>query len=515
MAVPISVGDAILLSRIAYNLGKAFTSGRKSAPAEFTEIQDLLYTLSGALKLLARDLPDHAVGKGQRSSEQGTEEINEEDALLSQMIVSCRTTLSYLNVLVEKYMDLDTNATHQSNERHWKDEIRKNWKKILWTKEGGDISKLKVTLSAHINGLNLAVGAINKKHGVAIRDDIGIVRSQLGDICAWFQQNLEGTQVSSVSKAPQQQRGTTNDGTLTFTVSIHKLPGKEHLRLHCPRASFRVGWLDSSDLYQRTTSIFECHCDQLPGRRSHLEELHITLSPSSLLVHLAQSSGRQWQMSAAAKILPNRSNYVYISDVEPSRISEFEEQASILAICQAKAYLERGRSSGLVSIQLYMTDEGIVSILDSKTEVHAEADEEESCRITFRVGEQRFVVAANSVYSILHYKSLSESIVRAMTDIARASSVIIHQPTAEFVFQRFRGRATFLDEMDTQYYISFHHDTHIELGENHRTVKLSAVLCVSEEKRADGSAQVEQVKSSSVEVEFNDVKGLSFPPHGP
>lgn len=162
MALPVSIGDAILLSQIAYNLGNAFSSGRKSAPAEFAEIRDLLFTLSGALKLLARGLPDADSTEGRSISRSDTEQTDEEHALLAQIIVNCRSTLSHLQALVEKYTALDTKPSQKDEDRRWTDEIRENLKKILWTREGGGVAKLKLTLIAHINGLNLAVGAINK-----------------------------------------------------------------------------------------------------------------------------------------------------------------------------------------------------------------------------------------------------------------------------------------------------------------------------------------------------------------
>jgi hypothetical protein len=63
--------------------------------------------------------------------------------------------------MVDKYMVIDKEIG-QKEQRNWKDEVKRNWNKLLWTKEGGDIIKLKTTLIAHINGLNLAVSAINK-----------------------------------------------------------------------------------------------------------------------------------------------------------------------------------------------------------------------------------------------------------------------------------------------------------------------------------------------------------------
>src|SRR6266480_180530 len=155
MALPISVGDAILLSQIAYNLGVALTSGRRAASAEFSEIQDLLYTLSRALNLLAHDLP------GEESTKTDREETDGEDATLQQMIANCRGTLRHLENLVVKYRDIDMKLNPQKAERRWKEEawIRVNWKKLLWTKESGEIAKIKVSLTTHINGVNLAVGA--------------------------------------------------------------------------------------------------------------------------------------------------------------------------------------------------------------------------------------------------------------------------------------------------------------------------------------------------------------------
>jgi len=162
MSLPISIGDTILLSQIAWNIAKAFTSGRKSAPAEFAEVNDLLFTLSEALKILAEDFPENnqatqtgIVTEGQGNGAQA------ENELLAQMVMNCRSTLTHLKSLVGNYMELDK-ASGQEQQKKWKDEAKKNWKKLLWTKEGGDITKLKTTLAAHINGLNLALSAINR-----------------------------------------------------------------------------------------------------------------------------------------------------------------------------------------------------------------------------------------------------------------------------------------------------------------------------------------------------------------
>lgn len=49
---PLSVGDAFLLATIVYNVGKACSSDAKSAPAEFAEVQSLLFSIGDAIGLV-------------------------------------------------------------------------------------------------------------------------------------------------------------------------------------------------------------------------------------------------------------------------------------------------------------------------------------------------------------------------------------------------------------------------------------------------------------------------------
>ena len=168
MASPVSIGDAILLAQIAYKIGLAFTTGRKSAPAEFEEIQKLLWTLSEALKLVAREFPETGQ-TGTAESSEGCGKSKEEEepgakALLITLISNCQGVLKHLDHLVKKYSDLDPKAVgiRDSERRCWKDDFWRNWKKVKWTKEGGGLDTLKKSLNVHLAGLNLALSAINK-----------------------------------------------------------------------------------------------------------------------------------------------------------------------------------------------------------------------------------------------------------------------------------------------------------------------------------------------------------------
>ncbi|ORX92296.1 hypothetical protein BCR34DRAFT_608854 [Clohesyomyces aquaticus] len=51
-----SIGDILMLSQLAWKIGRAFTAGRRGAPAEFLEVEAEINGLAKALKLLAETL---------------------------------------------------------------------------------------------------------------------------------------------------------------------------------------------------------------------------------------------------------------------------------------------------------------------------------------------------------------------------------------------------------------------------------------------------------------------------
>src|SRR6266498_445431 len=100
MSFGISIGDILMLSGLAYTLGKTLTTGRASAPAEFQEVQNQLFAISNALKLLSATLEksgsldvDRVVGP-------------EEDEILGRMVENCSSTLKHLDNVLKKYPEL-------------------------------------------------------------------------------------------------------------------------------------------------------------------------------------------------------------------------------------------------------------------------------------------------------------------------------------------------------------------------------------------------------------------------
>lgn len=154
LASPLSIGDAILLANIAYKVGKAFSTGAKSAPAEFAEVQSLLFSIGDALDLVGKTIP----------ARHEQEVAEEAFAKIDGILRNCQSVLKSLERFVDKYSVLDTSQASNSNTagaRVWKRDILRSFKKVAWTTERQGIAELKQTLTAHVQALNLAVAALN------------------------------------------------------------------------------------------------------------------------------------------------------------------------------------------------------------------------------------------------------------------------------------------------------------------------------------------------------------------
>jgi len=166
MSLPVSIGDAYLIAKLALKLGRAFTKGRKSAPTEFREVENQLYSLSAALSALdsAIKLRDPVIKIDPNSlpalsHHQST--VGEE--VVRFMLKSCEETLKHLKKLVEAYGSIgQINDPESPMLKRWGKEIKDNWKKVKWTTEGGDLATLRSQLTVHTNSLNLLLGVINK-----------------------------------------------------------------------------------------------------------------------------------------------------------------------------------------------------------------------------------------------------------------------------------------------------------------------------------------------------------------
>jgi hypothetical protein len=162
MTSPVSIGDAYLMANLALKLGRAFTKGRKSAPAEFREVENQLFSLSAALSALDRAHKTAGsaltIDQARLPSLSQQRQVDSED-VLKYMLQSCEETLKHLETIVKKYSSI---GKPKDSEARWSRRLRDNWKKVAWTTEDGDLATLRSQLTVHTNCLNLILGVINQ-----------------------------------------------------------------------------------------------------------------------------------------------------------------------------------------------------------------------------------------------------------------------------------------------------------------------------------------------------------------
>jgi hypothetical protein len=174
MTSPLSFGDIYLIGTLAWQLGRAFTKGRKSAPAEFREVENQLYSLSAALCALGRAHAEGSVSISMESPQlRATSLPDQADRdTIGTVLRSCEESLKHLERIVEKYSCIGKPRDHnQPMLKRWSRDLRANWRKIVWTSEGGDLATLRSQLTVHTNSLNLVLG-VAIKYGLPVQSSV-------------------------------------------------------------------------------------------------------------------------------------------------------------------------------------------------------------------------------------------------------------------------------------------------------------------------------------------------------
>ncbi|KAF2012612.1 hypothetical protein BU24DRAFT_352440 [Aaosphaeria arxii CBS 175.79] len=151
-----SVGDILMLSQVAWKIGRAFTAGRKGAPLVFLEAETDVNTLAKALKALAGTLSTEAEDTSLKRVNPQTQKG------LSVILLSCHRTVHDLDTLIDRYQITKRNRKDGgfAIERTWTDTVLTSYKSISWTSEGGDIQDLRHLLQLHASVVLLTRQAI-------------------------------------------------------------------------------------------------------------------------------------------------------------------------------------------------------------------------------------------------------------------------------------------------------------------------------------------------------------------
>lgn len=123
-------------------------------------MENELKSLTNAITLLAESLDsDEPKGGILARADQRTKEG------LDKIIGCCRQTLENLEAFVDQYQEIrrSEESTGLASQRRWKSLLLKNWKKIMWTTEGGGIQSLRSMLAIHISSITLAMQALQRR----------------------------------------------------------------------------------------------------------------------------------------------------------------------------------------------------------------------------------------------------------------------------------------------------------------------------------------------------------------
>lgn len=164
---PISIGDAIALSNVAYDIAKAFLPGGTSAQDDFKELHGLLCSLTHSLQGLGerfrvKDEPTRLKDKTDAAHHCDNTASN-----ILEILSNCNDILGKFKKFVENYSTLEQTSTSSSNPssalgRRWPTNLKRKWMNIQWTAESDNISGLKQSLSLHIQALNLAISKADR-----------------------------------------------------------------------------------------------------------------------------------------------------------------------------------------------------------------------------------------------------------------------------------------------------------------------------------------------------------------
>lgn len=157
MTVP-NIGDILMLSQTAWRIERAFTAGRKVAPADFQVIEVEIGGLARALKLLAEALHADAECVTLRTAGENIQ------TSISTVISSCQRAVSDLDSLVDQHQVIRKHRTVGgfAIERTWGDLALTGYKTMLWTTEGGDLQNLKELLQLHTSSIAMITEAIQR-----------------------------------------------------------------------------------------------------------------------------------------------------------------------------------------------------------------------------------------------------------------------------------------------------------------------------------------------------------------
>ncbi|KAF2004457.1 hypothetical protein P154DRAFT_572117 [Amniculicola lignicola CBS 123094] len=173
-----SIGDILMLSQLAWKIGRAFTAGRKGAPAEFLQVETEVNGLAKALKLLAETLfaesDDNVLQRADKHTIDG----------VGRILQSCRQTINDLESMTDQYQVIKKHRTPGgfAIERSWSDLVLAQYKSMMWTTSHGTIHDLRTVLHIHRSTISLIMQAVQSHSLPRLESVINPVAEKIDNI---------------------------------------------------------------------------------------------------------------------------------------------------------------------------------------------------------------------------------------------------------------------------------------------------------------------------------------------
>ncbi|KAI0887809.1 uncharacterized protein GGS22DRAFT_89380 [Annulohypoxylon maeteangense] len=402
-----SIGDVVMMAQIAWKLAQAFTKGRKSAPAEFCEVENQLYSLSAALEAIrgAQERGDLEIGhiNPKSISSAGKDESHSENTV-KNILQNCLKTLTHLENIVKKYSVIRQPTTSSHGIGNWSQHVARNWRKIEWTTEKGDLNALRGQIMIHTNSLNLLLGVATSSQAAGIRKSVETSSAMIKELYEWYEDNVKGLKIVGNSESvPSPPAYMPTEASHTFELSIRTARGKE---IVCPRAYFNRDWDQISftdSMYSDVEPMLACACRNHGNQGLHQPAVQrYTLSRITFPARLA-GERRSWILFKISDKVTNQLVTLYITAIHRSYIQTLEEAIlQDLAIRRADAILEQGSGNGLCYLS---ADTGEERVIASIGELRTAQKSIES--ITFNYGGRTYSRKYVDNFQILQYQTLS------------------------------------------------------------------------------------------------------------
>ncbi|KAI1387281.1 uncharacterized protein F4822DRAFT_430034 [Hypoxylon trugodes] len=361
-----SIGDVVLLAQIAWKIAQAFTKGRNSAPAEFCEVENQLYSLSAALEAIRRAQDEGHLGRGSISK---LESLGKEVELYGQntadrVIQNCLRTLTHLDKVVQKYsVILHPSTSPSQGLRCWNKYVVKNWKKIEWTTEKGDLNTLRSQITVHTNSLNLLLGVAVNSQASEIKMSVEKSSKMIKELYEWYESNLKGSELTTdVTLRAESSAIVGSDIHYTFQLGLRKDQGEEII---CRHAGFNNHWSQGFSTNPGCIEVehmLVCACKDHgePGLHQSAVKRY-DVSYLTFPVRLATAK-RSWLLYKTSDKVTNQLVTMSITNIDPGYIQILEEAIlQGLAIKQADMILSQGIGNNLAYISTDTNEERIIA----------------------------------------------------------------------------------------------------------------------------------------------------------